>query len=72
MSIYQPISTHKIYIKGSMGKQLTYSTIWETDIMGVLHIYGAWAILLLFLWSQRHWVVVTRNVNPCISIDINP
>ena len=47
-----PILTQKKDIKGSMGKKYPYSTRWVKTIVGILHIYGALAILLLFCNHQ--------------------
>ena len=35
-----------------MGQQYPYSTIWEKNIVGIVRIYGARAIFLLFCDSQ--------------------
>ena len=35
-----------------MGQQCTYSTIWEKNVVVILHIYGEIAILLLFCDHQ--------------------
>ena len=38
--------------KGSMGQRYTYDTRWEKNIMVIIHIYGARAILLIFFVCQ--------------------
>ena len=51
IGVSESILTHNI-IKGCMGKLLSYSTIWEENIVEVLHIYGARAIFLHFCDQQ--------------------
>ena len=45
-------------IKESMGQWYTYYTIWEHNIVAILHIYGARDLSLLFVITQ------TLNVSP--------
>ena len=40
------------YLKGSMGQQYPHFTRWEKNIVEILHIYGARAVLLLFYNNQ--------------------
>ena len=51
MSTFQLIFTHK-NTKGSMGQLYTYSTIWEKNVVLILHIHGARDVFLLFCDSQ--------------------
>ena len=53
MSIYQPIFTHKNDIKGKMGRIYQYSTVLLGNIVLVLHINGALAILRIFCDHQE-------------------
>ena len=46
IGVAAPIFTHK-NIKGYMGQRYTYYTIWENNIVEIIHIYGARAIFLL-------------------------
>ena len=46
-----PIFTEK-NIKGSMGQTYPYSTRWKQNIVSILNIYEARAILLLFFYHQ--------------------
>ena len=39
-------------IKGYMVQLYTYYTIWEKNIVVIIHIYGARAIFLLFYYHQ--------------------
>ena len=39
-------------IKGSLGQWYSYSSIWEKNIVEVLHIYGSISVLLLFCDHQ--------------------
>ena len=40
-------------LKCSVGQQYPYSTRWEQNIVSILHIYGARAILLIFCDCQE-------------------
>ena len=51
IGVYGPILTQK-NIKGSMGQLYPYSTKWVKNIVVIIHIYGATAILLLFCYHQ--------------------
>ena len=46
-----PIS-NQTHTKGSMVQQYTYSTVWEQNIVGIMFIYGARAIFLLFCYHK--------------------
>ena len=56
MSTFQLIFTHK-NTKGSMGQLYTYSTIWEKNVVLILHIHGARDVFYYFV------IVKTPNLS---------
>ena len=47
IAVAGPIFT-QIIIQGSVGQQYPYYTIWENNIVVILHIYESVAIFLIF------------------------